>query len=341
MLTDDGIVPTGFGPATAVGYDGDGLLAAGDSRVARYTGEWQGIGEVADVQAIDGDRLAAAEGVYALPSLDRLGLVDVADVSGDYAATESGLYRYGGENGEWTEVRSGRHVAVASDGEQVHAAAADGCTSSPTGRGSRVRSPSTSAWRRDPRRRHLRITENGIPRATAAEATADGPGGWRRAHWASPMSSASPSPDRTRPTPAHLSARPPAPHPLRTNGLSPVRRFQADTQAFEATVAEATGERLGRVEYERFPDGEHVVQVPKAVSGERAVVVASTVDSEAYLQQHRSTRRTPTVRRRRRTSSSRPSTPTTTRRSRRSKPVSSRRNGATLFTEPNARPVRR
>ncbi len=130
VLTDDGFVPTGFGPGTAVGYDGDGLLAAGDGRVARYTGEWQDIGEVADVRAIDGDRLAAAEGVYALPSLDRLGLVDVTDVAGDYAATESGLYRYESgstdSDGEWTEVRSGRHMAVASDGEQVHAAAADG-----------------------------------------------------------------------------------------------------------------------------------------------------------------------------------------------------------------------
>ncbi len=58
----------------------------------------------------------------------------------------------------------------------------------------------------------------------------------------------------------------------------------ADTQAFAATLAEATGERLGRVEYERFPDGEHVVRVPEAVSGERAVVVASTVDSDAHLQ---------------------------------------------------------
>ncbi|NLV05023.1 ribose-phosphate diphosphokinase [Haloarcula rubripromontorii] len=58
----------------------------------------------------------------------------------------------------------------------------------------------------------------------------------------------------------------------------------ADTQAFAATLAEATGEQLGRVEYERFPDGEHVVRVPEAVSGERAVVVASTVDSDAHVQ---------------------------------------------------------
>ncbi|WP_276273344.1 ribose-phosphate diphosphokinase [Haloarcula litorea] len=58
----------------------------------------------------------------------------------------------------------------------------------------------------------------------------------------------------------------------------------ADTQAFAAALAEATGETLGRVEYERFPDGEHVVRVPEAVAGERAVVVASTVDSDAHVQ---------------------------------------------------------
>jgi len=186
VLTDDGFVPTGFGPATAVGYDGDGLLAAGDGHVARYSGEWRDIGEVADVRAIDGDRLAAAEGVYALPSLDRLGLVDVTDVAGDYAATESGLYRYEGENadsdGEWIEVRSGRHVAVASDGEQVHAAAADGLYELAAGTWEPCALPATErvvdvTYGDDT----YAITENGtFLVATAAEATADGQGGWRQ-----------------------------------------------------------------------------------------------------------------------------------------------------------------
>jgi len=58
----------------------------------------------------------------------------------------------------------------------------------------------------------------------------------------------------------------------------------AETQAFAAALAEAADERLGRVEYERFPDGEHVVRVPEAVAGERAVVVASTVDSDAHVE---------------------------------------------------------
>ena len=58
----------------------------------------------------------------------------------------------------------------------------------------------------------------------------------------------------------------------------------AQTQAFGAALAEATDEPLGRVEYERFADGEGVVRVPEAVAGERAVVVASTVDSDAHVQ---------------------------------------------------------
>ena len=186
VLTGDGFVPTGFGLATAVGYDGDGLLAAGDSRVARYNAEWRDIGEVTAVHAIDGDRLAAAEGVYALPSLNRLGLVDVADVAGDYAATESGLYRYEGESadgdGEWTEVRSGRHLAVASDGEQVHAAAADGLYELTDGSWEPCTLPVdervVDVTHGDDT---YAITENGtFLVATAAEATADGQGGWRQ-----------------------------------------------------------------------------------------------------------------------------------------------------------------
>jgi len=58
----------------------------------------------------------------------------------------------------------------------------------------------------------------------------------------------------------------------------------AETQAFAAALAEAADESLGRVEYEQFADGEGVVRVPEAVAGERAVVVASTVDSDAHVQ---------------------------------------------------------
>ncbi|MDS0282480.1 ribose-phosphate diphosphokinase [Haloarcula onubensis] len=58
----------------------------------------------------------------------------------------------------------------------------------------------------------------------------------------------------------------------------------AETQAFAAALSEAADESLARVEYEQFADGEHVVRVPEAVAGERAVVVASTVDSDAHVQ---------------------------------------------------------
>ena len=58
----------------------------------------------------------------------------------------------------------------------------------------------------------------------------------------------------------------------------------AETQAFAAALSAAVDEPLGRVEYEQFADGEHVVRVPEAVAGERAVVVASTVDSDAHVQ---------------------------------------------------------
>lgn len=185
VSTEDGFAPTGFGPATAVGYDESGLLAAGEGRVARYDDGWQDLGEVADVRAIDGDRVAAVGGVYALPSLDRLGLVDVADVAGSYAATESGLYRDErghGERDDWTEVRPGRHLAVASDGERAHAAASDGLYELTDGAWEPCSLPTTE---RVVDVTHgddvYAITENGtFLVATEAAATADGQGGWRQ-----------------------------------------------------------------------------------------------------------------------------------------------------------------
>ena len=181
VSTDEGFVATGFGPATAVGYDSAGLLAAGDGRVARYAdGEWTALGRVDDVRAIGGDLLAAADGVYALPSLDRVGLADATDVADGYAATESGLYRRDGD--DWTEVRRGSHRAVAVDGERVHAAAADGLYELTGG----VWEP--CALPVDERVVDVThgddtyaITENGtFLVATVAEATADGQGGWRQ-----------------------------------------------------------------------------------------------------------------------------------------------------------------
>ncbi|MFC6975049.1 hypothetical protein ACFQL1_10835 [Halomicroarcula sp. GCM10025709] len=181
ISTDDGFAPTGFGPATAVGYDSDGLLAAGEGRVARYVdGTWEQLGELADVRAIDGGLLAAADGVYALPALERLGLADVFDVAPGYAATADGLY--GREGAEWTAIRSGSHRAVASDGHRTHAAAADGLFELVAGRWERCRLPVEErvvdvTYGDDT----YAITEDGTFLVdTEDAATADGQGGWRQ-----------------------------------------------------------------------------------------------------------------------------------------------------------------
>jgi ribose-phosphate pyrophosphokinase len=55
------------------------------------------------------------------------------------------------------------------------------------------------------------------------------------------------------------------------------------TQAFAAALARETGVPLGRVQYERFPDGELKVQV-EGFDADSAVVVASTVSSDAHVE---------------------------------------------------------
>jgi len=100
VSTDDGFAETGFGPATTVGYDADGLVAAGEGRIARYDdGEWWGMGAVDGVRALSGDLVAAADGVYGLPGCPYLGLHAAADVAGPFAATADGLYRRDAEGG--------------------------------------------------------------------------------------------------------------------------------------------------------------------------------------------------------------------------------------------------
>lgn len=146
----DAFQQTGFGPAAAVGFDDDGLVAAGpDGRVARLSGgrggglgsgsggsdradgpdaeAWTDLGRVeADVRAIDGRLLAAADGVYRLPGLAYAGLDDVRDVAaaGPLAATGDGLYSLG--NG-WMDELSGafRVVAAGGRGGESHAATAE------------------------------------------------------------------------------------------------------------------------------------------------------------------------------------------------------------------------
>jgi hypothetical protein len=115
---DAGFRPTGFGPATAVGFRDGALLAGdGDGRVARFDpGEgdngWTPVGTAGAVRAVDGDFLAAADGAYRIgdAGLRPVGLDDAHDVDTEpLVATGSGLYKLG--NG-WMDVRPGPATAV-------------------------------------------------------------------------------------------------------------------------------------------------------------------------------------------------------------------------------------
>ncbi|OAQ53030.1 hypothetical protein HTG_09370 [Natrinema mahii] len=119
---EESFAETGFGPAVAVGADGDELLAAApDGRVARRpvgATEWTDLeGEaVAAVRAIDGDLVGTESGVYRVRDggLDHAGLTDVRDVSAagvPLAATAEGLYELG--NG-WMAIREGPFDAVSA-----------------------------------------------------------------------------------------------------------------------------------------------------------------------------------------------------------------------------------
>jgi hypothetical protein len=120
--------PTDFGPAVAVGFDGDALLAAGsDGRIARLDDGWTTLGEVETPRAVDGGMIAADSGVYQVvgDGLRGVGLDGVHDVHGrgmPLAATDDGLYRLG--NG-WMVERGGAFGAVSADVTDDRAHAAD------------------------------------------------------------------------------------------------------------------------------------------------------------------------------------------------------------------------
>jgi hypothetical protein len=178
VSTGDGFVQSGFGPATAVGYD-EGLLAAGNGRIARYDDGWNTVGTVADVTAIDGGLIGADDGVYESSDCRRIGLAEVADVASGYAATSSGLYRR--DTGDWIDCRSGPHAVVARDGDRVHAVG-DSFVELNNGQWDRCDIPV--------RERVIGVTHgNGTYAVTEAgtvlvetadEETADGHGGWRQ-----------------------------------------------------------------------------------------------------------------------------------------------------------------
>jgi hypothetical protein len=131
-VLDGAFEPLDFGPAAAVGFDGDDLLAASsDGTLARRDAsdaEWHDLGSVGAVRAIDGDLVATADGVYRAMDDDvrHVGLDDVRDVAtaeAPLAATADGLYRLG--NG-WMREYEGDVRVVSADGERVHAATPDG-----------------------------------------------------------------------------------------------------------------------------------------------------------------------------------------------------------------------
>ncbi|MFP8951353.1 hypothetical protein ACLI4Z_00070 [Natrialbaceae archaeon A-arb3/5] len=120
---DTSFVETGFGPAVAVGVDGDALIAAdSDGRVARSesaNGDWVDLESDAidAVRAIDGDLVGTDAGVYRVHDggFDHAGLTAVSDVSAagvPLAATDEGLYKLG--NG-WMEILDGAFRTVAAD----------------------------------------------------------------------------------------------------------------------------------------------------------------------------------------------------------------------------------
>lgn len=122
----------GFGPADAIGFRGDALLAAApDGRIARATveGEWTDLATVdAAVRAIDDGVVATEEGVYRLSEddLQPAGLDDARDVAASdapLAATGDGVYRLGAG---WMEELSGSATLVATDGDERTHAVVDG-----------------------------------------------------------------------------------------------------------------------------------------------------------------------------------------------------------------------
>jgi hypothetical protein len=126
-----GFGTTGFGPATAVGFRGGALLAGdSDGRVGRLdlgdggaVGDgtpadagWSDLGRVGTVRAVDGDFVAAADGVHRIggSGLRPVGLDEARGVDSEpLVAAESGLYKLG--NG-WMDVAPGPATAVDAAG---------------------------------------------------------------------------------------------------------------------------------------------------------------------------------------------------------------------------------
>ena len=126
VLVGDGdgeFVATDFGPAAAVGLDGTVVAASPEGTVARLDGdEWVPVGSVDDPRAIDGDLVAAGDGVFRIgaDSLDALTDSAARDVAaaGPYASTSAGILS-GAD--DWAPAVAGDGTVVASDGDRAHA----------------------------------------------------------------------------------------------------------------------------------------------------------------------------------------------------------------------------
>ncbi|MFW5978162.1 MAG: HVO_0234 family beta-propeller protein, partial [Halohasta sp.] len=118
-------VAVGWGPERAIAVDASGTVVTH----AVDNGDWTTVGELDGVRAVDGDLLAATDGVYRLDGdgLSHVGLSDVRDVASHgtpLAATADGLFALG--NG-WQRVREGAFDRVASDGHaHAHAVGSSG-----------------------------------------------------------------------------------------------------------------------------------------------------------------------------------------------------------------------
>jgi hypothetical protein len=119
LAGDDGFESIGLGATVAVtALDGDVLAATDDGRLCRYDGNWTDVATIdADVRALDGTLVAAADGVHRLTDdgLAPAGLDDAWDVASagvPHAATPDALYRLG--NG-WMAQREGAFATVVSD----------------------------------------------------------------------------------------------------------------------------------------------------------------------------------------------------------------------------------
>ena len=128
--TADGFAETDFGPADAVAIvDGTPVAASPDGEIARLDGDdWEAVGSVARVRRMDGDLVAASDGVYRIDSgLSELGVgKTVRDVAaaGPYAATADGLLASDGEH--WERLVGGDCTLVAADADRAHAISEDG-----------------------------------------------------------------------------------------------------------------------------------------------------------------------------------------------------------------------